>query len=233
MVHPYVGRWKVRKGESQAKNARPFEGSTRGAAWHTPCEVELSSQELDALKELANIGSGHAATALSRLLGGKRVAIDPPRAELGLSKSLFVHAPPQGVVASLELQGMPVGALLFTLSVEDARELSAQLLGRGTSEEALSPEAHDALQETANIVASAYLSALAAMTGTQLIPSVPSLTHGGVEAAANDMALRLGGPPAVVLNVRFAAGTTAGELWLLLASSITTQLLSGLHTPRR
>jgi chemotaxis protein CheC len=190
--------------------------------------VNFSARQLDALKELANVGSGHAATALSKLLGGRRVAIDPPRAEIGLASSLFQQAPAQGVVASLELQGTPAGALLFALTEDDARQLSAQLLGHDLREGELSAEARDALSETANIVASAYLGALAMMTGVQLVPSVPRLTQEGLEAAAHEVSERLGEGTTIVLDVRFAAATTSGELWLMLAPHSARELLSRL-----
>ena len=38
-----------------------------------------SELELDALREIANIGCGHAASALSRMVGGKGVCVDVPR----------------------------------------------------------------------------------------------------------------------------------------------------------
>ena len=194
--------------------------------------MTFSAQQLDALKELANVGSGHAATALSKLLGGRKVAIDPPRAELGLVSSLFVQAPPHGVVASLELRGVPAGALLFALTQDDARELSAQLLGQSRSSgQPLSSEARDALSETANIVASAYLGAVAMLTGVQLVPSVPRLTESGLEAAAREVSQRLGSTPTLILDVRFAASTTSGELWLLLTPSSAEQLLAHLVVP--
>jgi chemotaxis protein CheY-P-specific phosphatase CheC len=132
------------------------------------------------------------------------------------------------VVAALELQGSPAGALLFALTDDDARELSAHILGKGAAEPTLTAEARDALSEAANIVASAYLGALAMMTGLQLVPSVPRLTESGLEVAAQEVSQRLGGAPAVVLDVRFAAAATSGEIWLLLAPSSAVQLLSRL-----
>lgn len=191
--------------------------------------MDFSPRQLDALKELANVGSGHAATALSKLLGGMRVAIDPPRAEVGLAGGLFRQTSPEGVVAALELQGSPSGALLFALSEDDARELSAQILGRSGPPNVLTDEAKDALSETANIVASAYLGAVAMMVGMPLIPSTPTLTEGGLESAAQDVSRRVGGVLPVVLDVRFAAARTSGDLWLLLAKESALQLLKKLH----
>ncbi|MFN7133862.1 MAG: chemotaxis protein CheC, partial [Myxococcales bacterium] len=38
----------------------------------------LQERDLDALREMTNIGCGHAASALSRLVGDRRVSIEVP-----------------------------------------------------------------------------------------------------------------------------------------------------------
>ena len=42
---------------------------------------ELGHLQLDALREVANIGAGHAATALSQLIG-RRIAVDVPQIQV-------------------------------------------------------------------------------------------------------------------------------------------------------
>ena len=64
----------------------------------------LSEMELDVLKELGNIGAGHAATALSKLLG-KEVNIAVPEVRLGEIKNLsneFINDIVAGVVIALQ-----------------------------------------------------------------------------------------------------------------------------------
>src|SRR5215218_7731083 len=132
--------------------------------------------QLDALRELANIGSGTASTALSGMLG-KSVDISVPNAfVLPMAEAVGSIGDPEsestGVV--LGIVGEMPGSVLLLFTPKDA-ELMCGLLGV----EAGTEIGVSALMEIGNIVGTSYINALAEMTGMELEPTPP--------AAATDM----------------------------------------------
>ncbi|HEX9729509.1 MAG TPA: chemotaxis protein CheC [Gemmatimonadales bacterium] len=140
------------------------------------CVPALSSTEVDALREMANIGSGHAATVLSQMTGVS-VMIDVPRvsvAPLGAVASRFA-APDERVVAlTMEMLGDLRGHTSFLMREPNAGVLADLLLqrpvGSGTT---FGPLEQSSLKELGNIMAGSFLNALAQCMGNYLLPSVP------------------------------------------------------------
>jgi chemotaxis protein CheC len=161
--------------------------------------------QLDALRELANIGSGTASTALSSMLG-RSVDISVPSAfVLPMAEAVEAIGDPEaeatGVVLGV-VGDMPASVLLL-FTPNDAR-LMCGLLGV----EAQTEIGVSALMEIGNIVGTSYLNALAEMTGMALEPTPP--------AAATDM---LGAIVETVLAQRAAVGDVA----LLLDSDLVVE----------
>jgi chemotaxis protein CheC len=191
-----------------------------------------SDAQLDALREVANIGCGHAANALSRLMGGRQVDLSVPRALVtdpaGAAELLGGEAP---VVASwLGMTGELRGVLLLVLPTQHSTALETLLLGGRDADAA---ERDSMLMEVANIVASACLSAIGKLTGWTLMPTVPSLrrgsAHGVVEAAVGQVRGKVG--PVVVLEARFsssAAPEVGGQVLLVLERDSSHALLTRL-----
>src|SRR4051812_9677092 len=122
-------------------------------------EAPTATQQ-DALAEVANIGNGHAASMLARLVGGEGVMIDVPRVSLvdtAQLASLLGGAGTHVVAAEFSIDGGLPGRLFWVLPREDARRLSARLLRRPPSKGPFSSDETGALTEAANIVASACL----------------------------------------------------------------------------
>jgi chemotaxis protein CheC len=145
----------------------------------SPVNPSLSETQLDALRELANIASGTAATALSQMLA-REVEINVPRA-LALSPADAVDAcgdPEQHVAGVVvPIRGDIEGIVLLLIPYEQAENLCG-LLGV----EAHTEVGDSALREIGNILATSYLNGLAAMTGMELEPS-PPLLHTDMLAA--------------------------------------------------
>lgn len=118
--------------------------------------------ELDALRELANIGAGTAATSLSGLLGMPIDVAVPSAAALPLADAIDATGPADLFVTgvAIELEGDLEGAAVMLFPEEDSRTLCG-LLGL----EADSELAASALGEVVNILCASYLGALADMTG--------------------------------------------------------------------
>jgi chemotaxis protein CheC len=187
---------------------------------------------LDALREVANIGCGHAVNALARLVGGRTVNLSVPRAMLASASEvaeLLGGGEAPVVAAKLGIEGQLRGMMLLVLPTADGAALEALLLRR---HDAPLEERESAMSETANIVASACLSALGTLTGWRLLPSVPVLVRGNagpVVAAAVKEAE--GDDRVVVLETRFSAvgvPAVSGQMLLVLERESSTALLARL-----
>ena len=139
----------------------------------------LDIAELDALAELCNIGMGHAASALSRMMG-KGIRIEVPRLQFVEPARLseLLHAE-EVICLQLEILGKVRGTIMVVLDEENVRSLLELLLG--SPQRAGAPDGEmelAALNEVGNIVASACLNAFGTMLNMPLLPSVPSLFTG-------------------------------------------------------
>ena len=134
--------------------------------------MPLSDLQLDALRELANIASGTAASALARMLD-REIELSVPRAlVLDLADAVDACGDPERTVATvmLAVRGDLDGIVLLLIDAQDSHRLCA-LLGV----EAGSEEGDSALSEIGNILGTAYLNGLAAVTGLALEPTAPQL----------------------------------------------------------
>jgi chemotaxis protein CheC len=166
---------------------------------------QYTELQLDALRELANIGSGTASTALSGMLG-RSVDISVPNAQaLPFADAVEAigeaEAEMTGIV--LGIRGELGGTVLLLVAPADADAICG-LLGLEPGDEL----ALSALGEIGNIVGASYINALGAMTGMELEPTPP--------AAATDM---LG---AIVASVLASAALT-GDVALLLDSNLVVE----------
>lgn len=136
----------------------------------------MNAARLDFLKELANIGTGHATTALSQMLQGKLFQLVVPDAQMLPFEELadFIGGLEQ-VVAGIFviISGDVAGHMAFLLPLDSALLLIELLTGDG--DENLNELQLSALQEVGNIMITSYLNALSKMTGLLIAPSVPGL----------------------------------------------------------
>ncbi len=139
---------------------------------------ELTATQMDALREVGNIGAGHGATALSQLLG-KKINITVPKANiLSLNEVPKLVGDPNTLVAGLTLSilGDATGKIILLFPRDSALHLADMLLKQsiGTSK-ILTEMGHSAIKEAGNILTGAYLSALNEFLGMLLLISVPTL----------------------------------------------------------
>jgi chemotaxis protein CheC len=167
--------------------------------------MDYTELQLDALRELANIGSGTASGALSALLG-RPVDISVPSARaVSFAEAVEATGDPETEVTGIALGifGDLDGVVLLLVSPADADSL-CQMLGVEPGSE----YAPSALGEVGNIVGSSYINALAEMTGMAIEPTPP--------ATATDM---LG---AIVQTV-LAGQAHAGDVALMLDSDLQVE----------
>jgi chemotaxis protein CheC len=139
---------------------------------------DLKASQLDAMREVANIGAGHAATALSQMTN-RKIMITVPRVNVRpLEDACDMVGTPDEVTAAvlMHMMGDLTGRALLMFPQRAAGTLCDYLLRRelGTTSEFGEME-RSALKEAGNILASAYFNALSDFMGMMLVPSVPSL----------------------------------------------------------
>lgn len=149
----------------------------------------LSPQRVDALKEVANIGAGHAATALS-LMTGARIMIDVPTVSVAPLDELIpgiADKDSQIVSVLMDMSGSLKGHTLLALPLVTGRRLADLMLRRerragGT----LDLLEESALKEAGNILGGAYMTALSEFLGMTLLPSPPRLMVGTTQTVMEE-----------------------------------------------
>ena len=145
---------------------------------------DFNELQLDAIKEVGNIGTGNAATALSKLLSCK-ISMDVPDVELVSIYELGeYYGDPMETVAAVFVRS--VGefqcSLIFILSEEESRLMVELLLLQQFGnlipfDEIPEYMSDSALTEVGNIVLSSFLNAINLLIGTQHQISVPGVAH--------------------------------------------------------
>jgi len=139
---------------------------------------DLKALQIDALREVANIGAGHAATALSQMTD-RRIMISVPQINIArLEDVASLLGEPTDVVAAvlMHMLGDLTGRTLLLLPEAAGRRLCDMLLRRppGTTK-VYDVLEQSCLKEAGNILSGAYMNALSDFMGMLLLPSVPSL----------------------------------------------------------
>jgi len=172
--------------------------------------------QMDVLKEVGNIGAGHAATALSKLLD-KPVDMLVPKVRMVEFEEIAdsVGGAEQVVIAIfLRVEGETPGNLFFILTLDSAKKLLRNLVGiEVVDDEHYSEMEISALNEIGNILAGSYLSSLADFTQLYMSPTVPSLAMDMAGAILSYGLLQFGqmGDHALLIDTKFLDGNEEVE----------------------
>lgn len=139
---------------------------------------KLKAIQIDALKELGNIGAGNAATALSQILN-KKVDMSVPKVTvypiseipnlLGGAENLVV-----GVI--FRMFGDLQGSIMFLLEEKNAEKLIELIMGE-KPESVVDEMSMSAIMEVGNIISSSYLNSLSTFSKLTIIPSTPAYAY--------------------------------------------------------
>jgi chemotaxis protein CheC len=163
---------------------------------------DLNEIQLDALKEVSNIGAGNAATSLSMMLG-RKIGVSVPKVNLapfaeiveiigGAEKEvaggyLFVNGnTPMGILFLLPLEQVSLFLDLLFGTMLEAQAINTQ------QEFVLNEMQESALIEIVNILAGSYLNALGIFTQRVFVPSVPALAIDMVGAILGEVLQSIG-----------------------------------------
>lgn len=137
---------------------------------------ELTPLQMDALKEVGNIGTGNAATALSQLLN-KKVDMTVPNVNVVPFDDIFTRIGGDEIVVGVVVRvlGDTPGNILFVFEKEMALDIVETLTGK--KEEYLSEMGYSVVCELGNIVSSSYMNAISRFTNLVITPSVPAVSY--------------------------------------------------------
>ena len=142
---------------------------------------KISDVQFDILKEVGNIGAGHAATALSTLLNKKIDMKVPDVSSVSFDEMMEMAGGSESVIASvfLRIEGDAPGSMFFILPLQQAEKFIRLLINDQSftfSDPNINELAMSAFQELGNILCGSYLSSLSDFTQLNLYPSVPALS---------------------------------------------------------
>ena len=140
---------------------------------------DLNLQELDVMKEIGSIGTGHAATALSKLLQ-REVRITIPKVQiLDFDGAVQRIGKDEEIIGAtlVQMSGDLDGLMLFLYDKRFARKMLKKLLQTEYKDfDAMDDMAFSALKEVGNIIICSYINAFSQLVHVDLHLSVPSST---------------------------------------------------------
>ena len=197
--------------------------------------LNLTALQLDALREIGNVGAGNAATALSQILNRKIGMTVPTVSILPLGDVPDVVGGPDAMVAGVYLRvfGFAPGSILFLLPRDSAYYLVDMLMGReGGATVSLNSMDESALMEIGNILAGSYLNALSCFTQFTMLPSIPALAIDMAGAILSVILSQLGqmGDHALVIETEFSTENdgVSGHFFLIPDPGSLSSILSAL-----
>ena len=140
---------------------------------------ELQDMHLDVLKEIGNIGSGNAASALSTMLGYETDISVPNVKLLSFDDAVNFLGGPENVAIGMlvNLTGDIVGMMLYVLQHSCASQMTSAIFGSEISDLINMNEMERSfIGEVGNIMSASYINAIASLTGLTIDISVPQMS---------------------------------------------------------
>ncbi|MCL6631998.1 MAG: chemotaxis protein CheC [Alicyclobacillus herbarius] len=189
--------------------------------------LRLSAQQIDALREIGNIGASHAATALSKLLGSP-ITMKMPSAEVRAFHEIPARVGGEDTVMAgvyIRVDGDFAANFLFLMHLESASRLLSTLVSGADKPELTWDELElSTLGEVANILCASYITAVTNLTHLNARPSVPAMAV-DMAGAILDIALLDSAPyatEAVLLQTEIQRGSEDIEGHLVLVPDLGT-----------
>ena len=158
-------------------------------------ETTLSDMQKDALKELANIGVGHASTALSKMVH-KTIKMAVPKVDVIPLEQIADCVKDEKIVVGifLKVSGEIPSYVLLLIPRDGAFPLADMLQGQQLDRynEVLSEMDKSTLQEIGNVMVSAFFDSLAKILDISAIPGPPVLAYDMSVAVMDYVLIRIG-----------------------------------------
>lgn len=138
---------------------------------------QLSSLEIDTLREIGSIGTGNAATALSQMLN-REVRITLPEVRImGYNEAIEWIGGPEAVTAGVlvKMSGQMSGIMLSVQSLEFVNLVMNSMFEKAVGDyEELGELGESAMIEIGNIMISTFINALSTLAGIDVNLTVPA-----------------------------------------------------------
>ncbi len=150
---------------------------------------------MDILKEIGNIGSGNAATSLSKMVN-KRIDMSVPEVKVLDFKDAVQsigeeEEPVTGIY--MDIFGDIKGSILFILSMDSTDKIIDALFYGKIDKVDISEKMYkSALSELGNIICSSYITAISAFTSLKIKISIPSISFDMAGAILSVPLIKLG-----------------------------------------
>ena len=136
---------------------------------------KLNGVQLDALKEVSNIGAGNAATALSMMIN-KKVDMTVPAVNVVRLEDIVEQNGEKEVAGTVvRVLGDIAGNILLVFEKETSENIIGKLVGSKESPD--SEMGRSVLCEIANIISASYMNSIAQLTNLAIAPSVPAVAY--------------------------------------------------------
>lgn len=140
---------------------------------------DLSTLELDTLKEIGSIGTGNAATALSQLIG-EQVRIRMPEVRImGYNEAIDWIGGPEEITAGVlvKMGGQINGIMLSVQQLDFVNLVLHSMMGKDVADYfGLQELESSALIEVGNIMISTFINALSSLADINIELTVPAFT---------------------------------------------------------
>jgi chemotaxis protein CheC len=153
---------------------------------------KLEPYHFEALKEIGNIGTGNAATALSTMMNKKVDITVPSVSVIEISKIPFMFQDPEKVTVGIQMGFFEDlnGQLLLVFDSDPAREILKLLIGVGSDDLTQMDEMQRSVfSELGNIVCGSYLVSLSQFTNLNLNSHVPFVATDMISAIVAETCL--------------------------------------------
>lgn len=150
--------------------------------------MQLTEVQLDAIRELGNIGAAHAATTLSQMLMCQINMSVPEVQVVDIGQICDYIGDEYSAMVVFQLQGElePGGYIVLLVSRESALRLTNTMLGMTDTDREFGEMDQSALLEIGNIMISAFLDGTAMLLGIVMLPSPPDMAidmaHAGMSS---------------------------------------------------
>jgi chemotaxis protein CheC len=183
----------------------------------SPEATTLSEPQLDALREFGNIGSAHAATSLSLMIG-QEIEMRMPELEVVPLNAVSSFVDPDGPAVGLYFQlldgdSRPNGHVYLVFPENSALKMADMLLMRevGVTRK-ITEEEQSALMEVGNVLLSSFGDAAAELLGITMLPSPPEYRFGMAREMIDDAAHSVGLPASQGIVFKTALSDTARQV---------------------
>ncbi len=181
----------------------------------------VNEMYLDVFKEIGNIGSGNATTAIANMINAT-IDMKVPKVELmEASKLGGAICPEEETIVGifLEVTKDITGSMMFLLRMDAARYLVNKLLGMNKENDQTFDEMElSVLKEIGNIIAGSYLSAISNMTNLTIAPSIPYISVDMAAAILSVPAIEFGqyGDNALLIETEFGDDVMVNGYFILM-----------------